>query len=116
MQLLILSMDSTETNLSLENIITVNKAVEGVSIGEMLTVSSSKLRELQQQETDDDISETIVKYFIEYSPYASWNFIAGRLYYLEQPTALSLARTFINQTPGECVLRSYYTVHTHALL
>ena len=62
-------------------------------------VPLSKQRKLQLQKKE--YRSEIIRYFIEYSPYASWSFIAGRLYYLEEHKALSIAMTFIKGTPGE---------------
>ena len=68
-------------------------------------VSPSKQRELQWNGTE------IINYFLEYSPYDNWNFIAGRLYYLEQPRALSKARTFLKETRGECMCDTILSVY-----
>ena len=99
-----------DENLTIENIARINEALEGVSIGDMLTVSSSKQRMLRRPDMDNNtIDANMIEYFVKCSPYASWNFITGRLYYLEQTGALSLAHTFANQSRGECIMLNYYT-------
>ena len=65
-----------------------------------------------------------IKWWLDYSPFASWEELAGRLYYVEHcPKALKLARQSFDYTPGEwyiCVVclihvctRALAHTHTH---
>ena len=53
--------------------------------------------------TSADFREGVIKYYIQYSPRATWGELAGQLYYREYGTALAAARRFIKRTPGKCV-------------
>ena len=60
-----------------------------------------KIRE--KTSTSAHFREGIIEYYIQYSPYATWDGLAGKLYYEECGEALAAARRFIKRTPGKCV-------------
>ena len=47
--------------------------------------------------------QAVIDYFIKYSPYASWTWLASRLYWREEHEALSAVKKFIKRTRGKCV-------------
>ena len=67
----------------------------------ILEVPESKRDEIRQQRSN--YREAVVDYFIKYSPFASWGWLAGELYHWEEHEALSAIMLFIKRTPGECV-------------
>ena len=70
----------------------------------ILVVPDSMLDEIRgKMSTSTDFREGVIKYYIQYSPYATWADLAGRLYYEECGEALAAARRFIKRTPGKCV-------------
>ena len=42
----------------------------------------------------------LVQYWIDYSPYASWSILGGRLLWLKENTALEVAKKFVKTRPG----------------
>ena len=102
---------STDSTLSLENISTVTATVpigkvDSDDSGELgssvLVVPDSKCVEIHRQSsTDAEERETLIRYYLSYSPYASWSHLAGRLYYGQHHEALSAARKFIKTEPGQ---------------
>ena len=73
-------------------------------LGGYLDVPSSKLREIREKtSTSAEYREELINYFIQYSPYATWGDLSGRLYQYECPEAVAAARRFIKRTPGKCV-------------
>ena len=71
-------------------------------LGDVLYVPGSKRKELQQQSsTTADYRQKLIDYFIKYSPWASWNDLASRLYRHGTPSSVEVAKTFITQTPGK---------------
>ena len=66
----------------------------------ILGVPGSKREEIRQQKSN--YREGVVEYFIKYSPFASWSWLASGLYYWEEHEALSAVKKFIKRTPGEC--------------
>ena len=70
----------------------------------ILDVPPSKCNEIHQQSsTAAQERERLICYFLNYSEYASWSYLAGRLYYREHHKALSAARRFIDRAPGKRV-------------
>ena len=69
----------------------------------ILDVPFSKRDEIHQlSSTTYQERERLICYFINYSEYASWSDLAGRLYYREHHEALSAVKRFIKRTIGKC--------------
>ena len=84
---------SSDPSLTLENVTKATATVSEDTLGNVLNLPRSKLSERLR----------MMEYFIKYSPYASWSFLAGGLYYRGEHEALSAARKFIKGTVGKCV-------------
>ena len=64
----------------------------------------SKQREIRKKtSTSAEYREGLINYAIQYSAYATWSDLSGRLYLREYPEAVAAARRFIKRTPGKCV-------------
>ena len=108
---LIVLLFSTDPTLSLENISTVMATVpigevnsynSGELGGSVLRVPLCKCVEIHHQSsTDAEERETLIRYYLNYLPYASWSHLAGRLYRTQHLEALSAARKFIKIEPGQ---------------
>ena len=101
---------STDPTLSLENTSTVTATVPigevdflgGELGGHVLGVPESKCVEIHRQSsTDAEERETLICYYLNYSPYTSWSHLAGKLYRRQYLEALSAARKFIKTEPGQ---------------
>ena len=78
--------------------------VKDDQLGYCLRVPSSKCDEIREKiSTSAEYREGLINYVIQYSPYATWSDLSGRLYYNECPEAVAAARRFIKRTPGKCV-------------
>ena len=84
---------SSDPSLTLENVTKATATVSEDTLGGVLEQPRSKRSEKSK----------MIEYFIKYSPYASWSFLAGRLYYKREHEALPAARKFIKGTVGKCV-------------
>ena len=84
---------SSDPSLTLENVTKATATVDEDTLGLVLFLPSSKQSERSK----------MIEYFIKYSPYVSWSWLAIRLYYHEKHEALSTARKFIKGTMGKCV-------------
>ena len=71
--------------------------------GCLLVPSSPKDEIREKTSTSAEYREGLINYVIQYSPYATWSDLSGRLYYNECPEAVAAARRFIKRTPGKCV-------------
>ena len=71
----------------------------------VLGVPESKRDEIHQQSPiAAEERERLIRYYLNYSPYASWSHLAGKLYYRQHHDALSAARRFIKTEPGEFII------------
>ena len=100
-----MSLFSTDPTLTHANVSTVTATVplEGNELGEwVLVVPVRKRKEIHQQSsTAAQEREGLIRYYLSYSPYASWSRLASRLYRGQYHDALSAARRFIGTEPGE---------------
>ena len=107
---LTVSLFSTDPTLTLENISTVTATVplEDDELGKrVLFVPDGEREEIcRQSSTAAEERERLIRYYLNYSPYASWGHLAGKLYYGQHHDALSAARRFIKTEPGEFVCNS----------
>ena len=96
-----------DPTLTLENISTVTATVplEGDELGGRILLVPVREREeiRQQSSTAAEERERLISYYLNYSEYASWADLAGRLYRGQHHDALSAARRFIKTEPGEFV-------------
>ena len=96
---------STDPTLTLENIsaVTATVPLEDRELGEkVLLVPRSECEEIRRQSsTAAEERERLIRYYLNYSPYANWGDLAGRLYRGQYHDALSAARRFIKTEPGE---------------
>lgn len=97
----------TNPSLTLENVSNVMAIVklECYELGEwILTDPKPKCEEIyQQSSTAAQEREGLIYYFLNYSEFASWRYLAGQLYYRQHYEALSAARRFIKTAPGKCM-------------
>ena len=50
--------------------------------------------------------KTMLQYFLKYVPMASWQKVAGVLYYMREKTALEAVKPFLKVTPGQSAVLS----------
>ena len=83
----------------------VTATVEDDKLGEdILRVPYDKQEEIHAKTSlTAEYREGLINYFIQYSPYASWSDLSGRLYYREYLEAVAAARKLIKRTPGKYV-------------
>ena len=96
-----MSPHSSDPSLTHENVSMTTISVEEDKLGDILTVPGNKREEIQQQRSN--YRQAVIDYFIKYSPYASWTWLAGKLYYEKEHDALSAVKKFIKGTRGKCV-------------
>ena len=65
-------------------------------------VPPGKMKEIEQSTPDEaQRREQIMKYWLSYSPFASWEWLAGSLYYNQEERALKAVKPFVRTNPGE---------------
>ena len=77
--------------------------------GRVLLVPDNEREEIRRQSsTAAEERERLICYYLNYSEYASWGHLAGRLYHGQHHDALSAARRFIKTEPGEFMCNNNY--------
>lgn len=67
-----------------------------------LDIPSSVMKEIQQSKpTEDQCREEMTKYWLEFSPFATWDWLAGSLYQHEEETALRTVKPFLRHISGK---------------
>ena len=70
----------------------------------IMMLPESKCKEMDQQSSSAvEERERLIHYYLNYSEYASWSHLAGRLYYRQHHDALSATMKFIKKKPGELI-------------
>ena len=104
----IVSLFSTDPTLTHANISTVTATVPLNELGlRVLRVPGDKYKEIHQRSsTVAKEKESLIHYYLNNLPYASWSHLAGRFYCRQHHDALSAVRRFIKTEPGEfmCIL------------
>ena len=110
--LLLFSTDPTLTHANISTV-TATVTLQGDELGsEILLVPRSKRKEIHQQSSSAaEERATLIHYYLNYSEYASWSDLAGRLYCRQHRDALSAARRFIKTEPGEFMCNDLYLTH-----
>ena len=108
----LVSLFSTDPTLTYANISTVTATVplEDDELGHWaLCVPESKYKEIHQQSSSaTQERERLIHYYLNYSPYASWSHLAGRLYRRQHHDALSVITKFIRREPGKFICVIWY--------
>ena len=61
-------------------------------------------------QSEDDKKKALLEYYIHNVPMASWNNVAGALYFIEEKVALEAVTEFLTVSPGQSVYRIYNLV------
>ena len=89
----------SDASLTLPNVLAAVRTVRDVgTLGDVLQVPYTKKKELRQQSAR---REGLVKYYVDASPYASWEHMGGRLQYWGEDAAMEEVKVHIKPTEGE---------------
>ena len=100
-----LSSYSSDHSFTHQNISMVTATIDDATLaGGILLVPGFIVNEIREKtSTSADFREDVINYYMQYSHRATWDELAGELYYWECGEALAAARRFIKRTPGKCV-------------
>ena len=59
------------------------------------------IRDNRPNKTEEEKKTEMLVYYLHTVPQASWQTIAGALYYMEEVTALEAVKRFLHHTPGQ---------------
>ena len=76
------------------------------------------IRDNRPNKTEEEKKTEMLVYYLHTMPQASWENIAGALYYMEEVTALEAVKRFLHHTPGQLTqlhvsILSFMIVHVH---
>ena len=76
------------------------------------------IRGKRPNKTEEEKKTEMLVYYLHTMPQASWEDIAGALYYREEVTALEAVKRFLHHTPGQLTqlhvsILSFMIVHVH---
>ena len=95
----------SDASLTLPKVLAALRTVDMERLGDVLRVPSPKWDEVEQQSASvEERREGLVKYYMDTSPYASWEDLGGGLLYEGEDAALEEVKVHIKPTQGEyCV-------------
>ena len=66
-----------------------------------LQIPPGKRSEIQQKsKTELDRRQTLIQWYLDCSPFADFTDLAGKLYYLEETSALDQVKRYVQTVPG----------------
>ena len=65
------------------------------------TAVGDHIRNNQPNKTEEEKKTEMLVYYLHTVPQASWQTIAGALYFMEEVTALEAVKRFLHHTPGQ---------------
>ena len=66
-----------------------------------LLIPHSKSMEIEQKsKAEGDQRQTLVQWYLDYSPFADFIGLAGRLYFLKETSALDQVKRYVQTVPG----------------
>ena len=86
-----------DASFTCDNVLEALSSVTAGDIGKILSIPFTKRMDLRRscQESGVAYRESLVSYFVETSPYASWEWLGGRLLYWEMGPALQRVKEYI---------------------
>ena len=98
----------SDASLTPSSLLAALGSVENVdTLEDVLGVPQSKRYELRMQSGSiEERRELVIRYFLQTSPYATWEGIGSRLLYREQYTALDEVKGYMKPHEGEYVVTS----------
>ena len=82
----------------------VTATINEDKLGNCLRVPYYVGKEIREKtSTSAEYKVKVIEYYMHCSPHATWGDLAGKLYYMECPEALAVARRFFKRTLGKCV-------------
>ena len=91
----------TDPNLNVKTLMSLLSTVSVNILGYCLEIPFSKRTEIQQKiKTEGDQRQTLVQWYLDYSPIADFTDLAGMLYYLEETSALDQVKRYVQTVPG----------------
>ena len=73
----------------------------GVYTGGLCVPVCNDIRDNRPNKTEEEKKTEMLVYYLHTMPQASWQTIAGALYYREEVTALEAVKRFLHHTPGQ---------------
>ena len=91
----------TDPNLNVKTLMSLLSTVSVDNLKQCLQIPLSKRMEIQQKiKAEGDQRQTLVQWYLDYCPFADFTELAGRLYYMEETSALDQVKRYVQTVPG----------------
>ena len=91
----------TDPNLNVKTLMSLLSTLNVDSLKHCLQIPLSKSSEIQQKiKAEGDQKQTLVRRYLDYSPFADFTGLAGMLYYMEETSALDQVKRYVQTVPG----------------
>ena len=92
----------SDASLTLPKVLAAVRTVDVETLEDVLEVPLAKRSEVEQQSASvEERREELVKYYMDTSPYASWEGLGGELLYWGEDAAIEEVKVHIKPTEGE---------------
>ena len=95
----------TDPTLNCRHVLAALESVEDSDdVGELLGVPDTMMEELEGKSTNDSqYRKSLVKYYLEYEPFASWDHLGALFLVNDESTAFQRVKGYIKPERGECM-------------
>ena len=101
------SFSLTDSSLTHLNVTTVLNTVSVEQMELCLRVPPNVRRKIKEQShSEEERRNQLVNWWLMTSPYASWQWLSGWIHYIEEKSALSAAKRYVQRAPGVCHMMS----------
>ena len=91
----------TDPNLNVKTLMSLLSTVSVDRLKQCLQIPLSERMEIHQKsKTQGDQRPSLVQWYLDYSPFADFTDLAGRLYYWEETSALDQVKRYVQTVPG----------------
>ena len=91
----------TDPNLNVKTMMSLLSTVRVDSLDNCLQIPLRKCSEIQQKSKAEGYQrQTLVQWYLDYSPFADFTDLAGMLYYNEETSALDQVKRYVQTVPG----------------
>ena len=91
----------TDPNLNAKTLMSLLSTISVDSLGYCLLIPPGKRTEIQEKsKTEGYQRQTLIQWYLDYSPFADFTDLAGMLYSLKETSALDQVKRYVQTVPG----------------
>ena len=91
----------TDPNLNVNTLMSLLSTLSVTILEYCLQIPDKKRKEIKRQcRTEGDRREKLVRWYLDFSPFADFNDLAGELYFYEKTSILEQLKGYVQREPG----------------